>query len=117
MFARARGLSGRCTLHFRFDGVAALYVRVFRVDGRRTRCCPEDGSSDDELGLDDGRDDDEGELALGDGRASPNGGGFSSGESTSSGGFDQPPRCWARIGEGDRLSRRRALVKREEDSG
>ena len=54
-FARARGLGGRCTLHFKYDGLATLYVRVFREDGRRVGCCPEDGSDDDggegELGL------------------------------------------------------------------
>ena len=31
-FARARGLSRRCTLHFKFDGDATLYVRVFGED-------------------------------------------------------------------------------------
>jgi hypothetical protein len=85
-------------------------------DGRRAGCSPEDGSGDDELGLDDGRDGDKGELALGDGRASFSSGGSSSSKSTSSGGYDQPPRRRARIGEGDRSSRRRAPVKREEDS-
>ena len=40
-FARARGLSRRCTLHFKFDGDATLYVRVFGEDGRRAGCCPE----------------------------------------------------------------------------
>ena len=29
-FARARGLGGRWTLHFKYDGLATLYVRVFR---------------------------------------------------------------------------------------
>src|SRR3954462_9764943 len=41
-FARARGLSQRCTLHFKFDGDATLYVRVFGEDGRRAGCYPED---------------------------------------------------------------------------
>ena len=41
-FARARGLSRLCTLHFKFDGDATLYVRVFGEDGRRAGCCPED---------------------------------------------------------------------------
>ena len=40
-FARARGLGRRCTLHFKYDGDATLYVRVFGEDGRRTGCCPE----------------------------------------------------------------------------
>ena len=115
-FARARGLHGRCTLHFKYDDLATLYMRVFRVNGRRAGCCPEEGSSDDELGLDDGRDDNEGELALGDDRASPSVGG-SSGESTSSGDYDQPPRRRALMGGGDGASRRRAPMKREEDSG
>ena len=39
-FARARGLSRRCTLHFKFDGDATLYVRVFGEDGRRAGGCP-----------------------------------------------------------------------------
>ena len=87
-FARARGLSRRCTLHFRYDGVATLYVRVFGEDGLRAGCCPEDSGGDDELRLDDGRDNAEGELALGDGRGSCSGGGSSSSGSTSSGGYD-----------------------------
>ena len=33
-FSRARGLSRQCTLHFKFDGDATLYVRVFGKDGR-----------------------------------------------------------------------------------
>ena len=28
-FARSRGLDRRCTLHFKYDGIATLYVRVF----------------------------------------------------------------------------------------
>ena len=52
-FARARGLSERCTLHFKYDRLATLYVRVFGEDGRRAGCCPEDISDDDELALDD----------------------------------------------------------------
>ena len=42
MFARACDLGQWCTLHFKFDGDATLYVRVFGEDGRRARCCPED---------------------------------------------------------------------------
>ena len=51
MFARARGLSLRCTLHFKFDGDATLYVRVFGEDGRRIECCPEDNDGDEVLGF------------------------------------------------------------------
>ena len=40
-FAHARGLSCRCTLHFKFDGDATLHVRVLGEDGRRAGCCPE----------------------------------------------------------------------------
>jgi hypothetical protein len=103
-FAHARGLSRRCTLHFRYDGIATLYVRVFGEDGRRAGCCPEDDGGDDELGL-------------GDGCGSFNGGSSSSGESTSSGGYDQPPRRQARFEGGGGSPCRRALVKREEGSG
>ena len=46
MFARARGLSRWCTLYFKFDGDATLYVRVFREDGRRAGCYPEDDDRD-----------------------------------------------------------------------
>ena len=50
VFARARGLSGWCTLHFRHDGAATLYVRVFGGDARRLGCCPEsDNNGDDEV--------------------------------------------------------------------
>ena len=45
-FARARGLGRRCTLYFRFDGDATLYVRVFGEDGRRAGCCPEGDDRD-----------------------------------------------------------------------
>ena len=41
-FARARVLIRQRTLHFKFDGDATLYVRVFGEDGRRAGCCPED---------------------------------------------------------------------------
>ena len=90
-FARARGLGRRCTLHFKFDGDATLYVRVFGEDGRRAGCCPEDNDGDEVLGLGDGHDEDEGELALGGGHGSPSCGCSSSGESSSNGGYDQPP--------------------------
>ena len=41
VFARARGLGRRCTLHFKYDGNVTLYVRVFGEDGHRIGCCPE----------------------------------------------------------------------------
>jgi hypothetical protein len=116
-FARARGLSRRCTLHFKYDDVATLYVRVFGEDGRCAGCCPKDDGGNDELGLDDGHGDAEGELALGDSRGSFSSGGSSSGESISSGGYDQPPCRRARVEGGGGSSRRHALVKREEGSG
>nr|XP_020165937.1 spidroin-1-like [Aegilops tauschii subsp. strangulata] len=81
----------RCTLHFKYNGAAILFVRVFGEDGRRAGCCPEDNDGDEVLGLGEGRDEEEGELALGDGRGSSRDGSSSSGESSSSGGYDQPP--------------------------
>ena len=63
-FARARGLSRRCTLHFKFDSDATLYVRVFGEDGHRVGCCPEDNNGGEVLGLGDGRDEGEDGLAL-----------------------------------------------------
>ena len=116
MPAPARGLGRRCTLHFKYDGVATLFVRVFREDGHRAVWCLEDGDGDYELGLDDSRGGDEGELAFDDGRASSNSDCSSSGESSSSGGYDQPPRRRALIEEGGGSSRRHAPVKQEEDS-
>ena len=92
MFARARGLGRRCTLHFKYDGGSTLYVRVFVEDGRRAGCCPETNDGEEVLGLGDGRDEDEGEPALGDDRVSSSSGGSSSSNSSSSGGDDQPPR-------------------------
>ena len=55
-FARARGLGRPCTLHFRYDGDATLYVRVSRGDGHCVGCFPEDSNGDEVLGLGDGRD-------------------------------------------------------------
>ena len=46
-FARARSLHGRCTLQFRYNGAATLYVKVFGEDGRRLGCCPEGDSDED----------------------------------------------------------------------
>lgn len=72
MFARACGLGRRCTLHFKYDGTATLFVRVFGEDGRRAGCCPEDNDDGGKvLRLGDGRDEHEGDLALGGGRGSP----------------------------------------------
>ena len=116
-FARARGLGWRCTLHFRYDGESTLYVRVFGEDGRRAGCCPETNDGEEVLGLGDGRDEDEGEPALGDDRVSSSFGGSSSSDSSSSGGYDQPPRHRARFEGGSGSSRRRASVRREEGSG
>ena len=87
-FARARGLGRRCTLHFKYDGDATLYVRVFGEDGRRAGCCPEVNDGKEVLGLGDGQDVEEGEPALGADRISSSYGGSSSGDSSSSGGYD-----------------------------
>ena len=116
-FARVRGPSRRCTLHFKYDGNAALYMRVFGEDGRRIGCCPEDNDGDDVLDLGEGRDEGEGELTPGGDRGLSSYGGSSSGDSSSSGGYDQPLRHRARFKGGSRSSRRRASVKREEGSG
>ena len=91
-FARAHGLGRRCTLHFKYDGGSTLYVRVFGEDGRRARSCPETNDGEEVLGLGDDHDKDEGEPALGDDRVSSSFGGSSSGDSSSSDGYDQPPR-------------------------
>ena len=94
-----------------------LYVRVFGEDGRRAGCCPKTNDGEEVLGLGDGRDEDEGEPALGGDRVSSSYGGSSSGDSSSSGGYDQPPRRRARFEGGSGSSRRHASVKREEGSG
>jgi hypothetical protein len=101
-FALARGLQGRCTLHFRYDGAGTLFVRVFGEDGRRVGCCPE-GDSDD------------GELELGDGRSTSGSRSSSSGGSTSSSDYAEPPRRRARTEEGSEPPRRCAQVKEEEE--
>ena len=88
MFAHARGLGRRCTLHFKYDGDATLYVRVFGEDGRRAGCCPEVNDGDEVLGLGDGREEDEGEPALGVDRVSSSYGGSSPGDSSSNDGYD-----------------------------
>ena len=102
-FARARGLKGRSALHFKYDGLATLFVRVFGAGGLRVGCCQEDGSDDDELGLDDIH-------------ATSSGDGSSSGKSAGGSGYGEPPHRRARLREGDEVPCRRALVKREEGS-
>ena len=88
-FALTLGLARLCTLHFKFDGDATLFVRVFGEDSRRAGCCPKVNDGEEVLGLGDGRDEEEDEPA---GRASSGYGGSSLGDSSSSGGLDQPPR-------------------------
>ena len=95
-FAHARGLGRRCSLHFKYDGNATLYVRAFGEDGRRVGCCPEDNDGGEVLGLGDGRDEGEGEPAPGGVRSSPSFSGSSSDDNSPGGGRDQPPRCRAR---------------------
>ena len=90
---------------------------MFGEDGHRVGCCLEDSDGGEVLGLGDGRDEDEGEPALGGDRVSSSYGGSSSGDSSSSGGYDQPPHRRARFEGGSGSSRRRASVKREEGSG
>ena len=77
-----------CTLYFKFDGDATLYMRVFGEDGRRAGCCPEANDGEEVLGLGDGCDEGEDGLALGAGRCSSSYGGSSSGDSSNSGGYD-----------------------------
>ena len=101
---------------FKYDGDATLYVRAFEEDGRCAGCCPEVNDGEEVLGLGDGRDEGEGEPALGVDRVSSCYGGSSLGDSSSSGGYDQPPRHGARFEGGSGSSRRRASVKREEGS-
>ena len=108
MFARAHGQGRRCTLHYKYDGNATLYVRVFGEDGRRIGCCPEGNDGGEVLGLGDGRDEGEDGLILGAGRGSSSYGDSSSGDSSSSGGYDQPPRLRARFEGGSGSSRCRA---------
>ena len=113
-FACAHGLSRRCTLHFKFDGDATLYVRVFGEDGRRAGCCPEG----DDRGREPSSDDDGEDNAhmTGGARGSPSFSGSSSGGDSSSSGRGQPPRRRICLGGGSVSARRRALVKRERES-
>ena len=90
IFARAHGLSRRCTLHFKFDGDATLYVRVFGEDGRRAGCCPEDDDRGREPSS--GDDGEDSVRVTGSARGSPSFSGSSSGGDSSSGGRGHPPR-------------------------
>ena len=98
-FARARRLQGRCALHFRYDGVSTLFVRVFSEEGRRLGCCPE---ADDEEGEDVQRSSSSSEDGLSPRRREAPLCGSSS--SSSSGGRDEPPRRRARYGVGRRIA-------------
>ena len=102
-FARARGLSRRCTLHFKFNGDATLYVRVFGEDGRCVGCCPEDDDDGWVPRLGDGRDEDEGGRVAGGVRSLPSLGDSPSDGSSSSGGRDQPLRRRACLEGGGRI--------------
>ena len=104
-FAHARDLHGRCTLHFRYDGVVTLCVRIFEEDGPRIGCYSESDTDDDgerRGGIIAGDD-----LALGDGRAAASRGGFSSAERSSGNDSDELQRRRARIRRGDESRRRR----------
>ena len=102
--------------------VAAVVPRVvaaarwFEPESRRVGCCPEDDDGDQVRGLGDGRNEDEGEPAAGGARNSPSFSGSPTGDSSSSGGRDQPLRRRARFEGGSGSSRRHASVKREEES-
>ena len=115
-FARMRGLHRRCTLHFKFDDDATLYVRVFEEDGRRAGCCPEDDDHGRAPSPGIGRGEGGGGRAGSGARGPPSSGDSPSVGSSSSGGRDQPPRRRARLGEGSGSARRRAPVKRETES-
>ena len=114
MFARARGLRRRCTLHFKFDGDATLYVRVFGEDGRRAWCCPEDNDRGWEPSSDD--DGEDNARMPGGAQGSSRFSGSSSSGDSSSGGRGQPPRRRICLGGGGVPARRRASVKRERES-
>ena len=90
-FARACGLGQQCTLHFKFDGDATLFVRMFGG------CCPE--GDDDGCPLILGNGGGEGEVgrALGDARSSSSFGDSPSNGISSSSGRDQPLRRCARF--------------------
>lgn len=100
-FTRAHGLTGRHTLHFKYNGAATLFVGIFGEDGGRLACCPEsDSGGGDRLFVDDdhrGGDVLGGELALGDGRDTTRSSGTSSRGSSSDDGYDERPCCHARV--------------------
>ena len=82
-------------------------MRVFGEDGRRVGCCHEDNDGDEVLGLGDGRDEGEDDLA-------PSYGGSPSGESSSSGGYEQSPRSlrrWQWVASPPRPSEARGRVR------
>ena len=87
-FARARGLVQRCTLHFKFDGDATLFMRVLRGDSRRVGCCPEGDDDGRLLILGDGSGEDEVGHAPCAARSTPSFSGSPSDGSSSSGGRD-----------------------------
>ena len=100
-----RSLGQWCTLYFKFDGDATLYVTVFGEDGRHAGCFPED---DDRGRLPSpGTDQDEdGDWRIGgSARGSLSFDDPLSGSSSSSGVRDQPPRRRAHLGEGSRSAR------------
>ena len=105
-FACARGLSRRCTLHFKFDGNATLYMRVFGEDGRRAGCCPED--DDRGRGPSPGEDGEDSARVVGGAQGSSSFTGSSSGSDSSSSGRGQPPRRRACLEGGSGSARRRA---------
>ncbi|XP_073358041.1 uncharacterized protein [Aegilops tauschii subsp. strangulata] len=45
LFAHAYGVKEGHTLHFKFDGAATLFVKIFRAAGDRLECCMESDSS------------------------------------------------------------------------
>ena len=110
-FACARGLSHWCTLHFKFDGDATLYVRVFGEDGRRAGCCLED--DDRGRGPSPSKDGEDSARVVGGIQGSTSFTGSSSGSDSSSSGRGQPPRRRACLEGGSGSARRRTLVKRE----
>ena len=112
-FARARGLGRWCTLHFKFDGDATLYVRVFGENGRRIGCCPEG----DDRGWEPSSGDDGGSSArtAGGVRGSSSFSGSSSGGDSPSGGHNQPPRRRICLGGGGASAHHRTLVKRDRE--
>ena len=85
-FARVCGLSRWWTLHFKFDGDATLYARVFGEDGRRAGCYPE--NDDRGRGSSPSDDEDDSVRVVGGALGSSSFGGSSPGNGSSSGGRD-----------------------------